>query len=111
LSSFFDQVADKFYQQVIYIENYDTSSTNLLDASTVEANRNNSKFSFYNTQDLLANNVNGKLAHLVFYTGTAKSAIINQTVPTNTDPHYGKTLPVKTYYENSYLIFHIDHMK
>jgi hypothetical protein len=90
--SFSDQVTDKFYQQVIDTENYNTSSTYLPDTSTVEVNQNNSNLSFYDTSDLLANNLKGKPAHLVFYTDMVQYAFTNHTVPTNTDPHFSKAL-------------------
>jgi hypothetical protein len=51
-SSFSDQVADKFYQQVIDTENYNASSTNIPDTSTVEFNQNNPKLFFYESSYL-----------------------------------------------------------
>jgi hypothetical protein len=52
---------------VIDIENNNVSYTNLPNASTVEVDHNNSKLSFYDLSDLLANNL---LVHLVFYIDT-----------------------------------------
>jgi hypothetical protein len=60
MSPFSDQVADKFYQQGIDTENYNSSSTNLPDASTVKVNQNNLKLSLYDASDLLANILKGK---------------------------------------------------
>jgi hypothetical protein len=97
-SSFSDQVADTFYQQIIDTENYNTSSTILPDTITVDVNHNNLNLSFYDPSDLLANNFVGKSTHLVFYTDTVQYANINHTVPTNTDPHYSKALLSKIDY-------------
>jgi hypothetical protein len=110
-SSFSDQVADKFYQQVIDTENYNASSTNLPDTSTAQANQNNSKLSFYDPSYLLANNLKCKPAHLVFYTDTVQYTNINYTVPTNTDPTILKLYVVQSIMKNCHLIFHLDQMR
>jgi hypothetical protein len=55
--------------------------------------------SFYDPSDLLANNLEGKLKHLVLSIDTVQYANINHTVLTNTDPHYSKALPSKINYE------------
>jgi hypothetical protein len=102
-SLFSDQVEDKVYQQVFDKENCNPS-TNLLDASTVEVKQNNSNLLFYDPSDLLKNNLNGKQAHLLFYTDKVHYAYINYTVPTNTNLHYIKALPIKRDYENLSLI-------
>jgi hypothetical protein len=96
-SSFSDQVADKFYQQVINTENYNSSSTNLSDTRTVELNRNNSRYSYYDPSYLLANNLQPKPAHLVLtqIQFNMPISIVQHTVPTNTDPHYSKALRSK----------------
>jgi len=99
LSSFSDQVAGKFYQQVIDTENYIASSKNLLDDTTDKVNQGNLKLSFHDPSDLLANNLKAKQAHLAFYTDTVQNANINYTVPTNADPHYSNVLPSKIDYE------------
>jgi hypothetical protein len=86
LLSFSDQVVDKFCQQVIDTEFYNSSSTNLPDDSSVEVNQNYTKLSFYEQSDLLVNNLKGNLAHLVFYTGTVQYANMNYSVPTKPFP-------------------------
>jgi hypothetical protein len=68
---------------------------NLPDANNVELKHDNSKLSFYDPSDLLANNLEDKPAHLLFYTDTVQYANINYTVPTNTDSHFSKGLPSK----------------
>jgi hypothetical protein len=62
-TSFSDQVAHNFYQQVIETENYNASSANLPDTSAVNVNQNNSRLSFYDPLDLVSNNFKGKTAH------------------------------------------------
>jgi hypothetical protein len=57
LSSFSDQFANKFYQQLIDKENHNASSTNHPDTITVEVKQNNSNLSFYEPSDLFAKNV------------------------------------------------------
>jgi hypothetical protein len=62
--------------------------------------------SFYDPSDILANNLKGKPAHLVFYTDTIQNANIDYTVPTNSDPHYSKALPSKI--DDEKLSFYIE---
>jgi len=83
-SSFSDQVADKFYKQVIDVDSH---------------NANNLKLFPYDPSDSQENSINGKPATPVFCPNIAIKAQINHTAVTKTDPHYSKALPSKIDYE------------
>jgi hypothetical protein len=87
-SSFSDQVADKFYQQVIEAENH-----NVMNEVTLP------KMMFFDPSDLIETHLKGKPVHLIFHADTIKDGMINSIVPTNTDLHYSKALPSKIDYE------------
>jgi hypothetical protein len=84
-----------FYQQVIDTQDYNDSSTNLPDTTTVEVNQNNLELYFYDPSYLLANNLKDSPAHLAFYTDTVNNPIsIIQFLPTMI-PTIVKLCPVK----------------
>jgi hypothetical protein len=58
-----------------------------------------SKFSLYDPSDLLANNLKGEPAYLVFYTDTVQYTNISYTFPSNTDPQHSKDPSSKIYHE------------
>jgi hypothetical protein len=71
-SSFSDQMADKFYQQVIEMENYNirlgfSSKDPPVTVVDKVSQDNHQKMPFYDPADLHMNNVDGKPAHLMFY--------------------------------------------
>jgi hypothetical protein len=97
-SSFSDQMADKFYQQVIETENYNIrlgSTSKDLPVTVVDKiSQHNRQMPFCDPADLHMNNVNGKPTHLVFQkTNVADSVLVN------IDPHFSKALPMRIDYE------------
>jgi hypothetical protein len=78
-SSFSDQVADKFYQQVIDAENHYAMNEFILP-----------KLIFFDPSDLRETRLKGKPAHLIFHADTIKDCMIHSIVPTSTDPDYRK---------------------
>jgi hypothetical protein len=102
--SFSDQMADKFYQQVIDTESYNTC----LDPTT----RNQALF-FYDPSDLQINHIQGKPAHLVFHVDATKNTNIDNSTLVNADPHYSKALPrkpTKLIMKDNQPTSHLDHM-
>jgi hypothetical protein len=87
-SSFSDQVADKFYQQVIEAENHNVINK-----------ESHLKLSFFDPSDLNTNHLKAKPANLVFNAETIQEYMVNDIVPTSTDLHYSKALPIKLDYE------------
>jgi hypothetical protein len=92
-SAFSDQMADKFYQQVIDTENYNTC----LDSTTKSCplQYNGQKVSFYDPSDLLMNNTKGKPAHLTFHADSVQKNNIYISILVDTDSHFSKALPSK----------------
>jgi hypothetical protein len=88
-SSFSDQMADKFYQQVIDTESYNTC----LDPTT-----RNQALSFYDPSYSQIDDILGKPAHLVFHADTVQKTNIDNSILVNSDPHYSKALPSKSDY-------------
>jgi hypothetical protein len=88
LSSFSDQVADKFYKQVIEAENH-----NAINEVT------HPKFSFFDLSDLYKNRLKAKYAYLIFNAETVQEYMVDDIVPTSTDLNYSKALPNKLDYE------------
>jgi hypothetical protein len=87
-SSSYDQVADKFYQQVIEAENH-----NVINKNT------HLKLSFFDPSDLNTNHPKTKPAHLIFNAETVQENVVNDIVSTSTDLHYSKALPSKLDYK------------
>jgi hypothetical protein len=67
-STFSNQMAEKLYQQVIDIENYNISLSS--NAKSLPCQHNCQKLSFYDPSDSLINNIKGKSLRLVFYADT-----------------------------------------
>jgi hypothetical protein len=88
LSSFSDQVADKFYQQVIEAENHKARNE-----------VTHPKLIFFDPPDLREAHLKEKPAHLIFHVYSIKDCTINFKVPTTSDPHYSKALHIKIDYE------------
>jgi hypothetical protein len=83
-------MAEKFYQQVIETESYNTC----LDPTT-----RTQPLSFYDPSDLQINHIQGKSAHLVFHVDTVQKTNIDNSILVNADPHYSKALLSKIDYE------------
>jgi hypothetical protein len=103
-SSFSDQMADKFYQQVIETENYNiclgfTSKDHQVTAVDKVSQHNHQKMPFYDPADLHMNIVNGKPAHLVFHADSVQKTNVEDSVMLNIDPHFRIALPSKIDYE------------
>jgi hypothetical protein len=101
-SSFSDQVADKFYQQVIDNERkniLNTKSDNSSDIKVDLVEQDIPRLSYFDPSDAHDTNVKGKYATLVFHLDTVvmKNAIdLNQL---NKDSFHIKALPAKIDYE------------
>jgi hypothetical protein len=89
-SSFSDQMADKFYQQVIDTESYN----NCLDPTT-----RSQTLSFYDPSDSQMDDIPGQPAYLVFHADMVQNTNIDDSILVNADPHYSKALPSKIDYE------------
>jgi hypothetical protein len=87
-SSFSDQIADKFYLQVILSENHNVMNKNT-----------HLNLSFFDPSDLNTNHLKVKPAHLTFNAEIIQEYIVNDIFPTSTDLHYSKALPSKLDYE------------
>jgi hypothetical protein len=89
-SSFSDQMADKFYQQVIDTENYNIC---------LDPNHRRQTLSFYDPSDSQFDDIPGQPAYLVFHADTVQKTNIDNSILVNADPHYSKALPSKIDYE------------
>jgi hypothetical protein len=102
--AFSDQMADKFYQQNIEMENYNIrlGSDSKDPPGTVVDNvhhHNYLKLSLFDPSDLHVNNDNGKPAHLVFHGDSIQKTNVEYSIWVKTDPHFSKALPSKIDYE------------
>ena len=96
-SSFTDQMADKFYQQVIDTENYNVLSGSIslpIKVSDKIKQYDYQKLSFYDPSDSLPNDIKGKPARLVLCVDTVQKTNIDDSILVNTDPHFSKALPL-----------------
>jgi hypothetical protein len=101
-SSFFDQDADKFYQQVI-----DNEQKNSLNAKSDHSfhikvdlvEQDIPKLSYFDPSDAHDTNVKGKYANLVFHLGTIVMKNSNDINQLNKDSFYIKALPAEIDYE------------
>ena len=89
-SSFSDQMADKFYQQVIDTESYNTC---------LDPTARSQTLSFYDPSDSQIDDIPGQPAYLVFHADTVQKTNIDNSILVNADPHYSKALPSKIDYE------------
>jgi hypothetical protein len=103
-SSFSDQIADKFYQQVIEMENYNfrLGSASKDPPMTIVDNVNQHdhlKLTCYDPSYFNVNDVSGKPAHLVFHADTIQKTNVEDSILVNIDPHFSNALPRKIDYE------------
>jgi hypothetical protein len=113
--SFFDQIADMFYQQVIDNEQKNSLNTksdyfsdiNIEFVDLVE--QDIPKLSYFDPSDAHDTNIKGKYANLVFHLDTIIMKNANDMNPLNKD-FYSKALPDKIDYENYYPTLHSAHM-
>jgi hypothetical protein len=97
-SPYSDQVADKFYQQVIEAESH-----NVINKDT------HINLSFFDPSDFNSNHQSAKPAHLIFDAETIQEYMVNDIVPTSTDLHLSMALPSKLDFEKPHIL-HSDHM-
>jgi hypothetical protein len=101
-SSFSDQVADKFYQQVIDNEqknSLNTKSDNSSDIKVDLVQQDIPKLSYFDPSDAHDTNVKGKYASLIFHLDTVVMKDANDLNQLNKDSFYSKALPAKIDYE------------
>jgi hypothetical protein len=103
-SSFYDQVADKFYEQII--DNEQKNSLNIIPksdhSSDIEVDlveQDIRKLSYFDPSDAHDTNVKGKYANLVFHLDTVVMKNANDLNQSNKDSFYSKALPAKIDYE------------
>jgi hypothetical protein len=110
-SSFSDQVADMFYQQVIDNEQKNSLNTKSDHASDINVGlveQGIPKLSYFDPSDANDTNVKGKYANLVFHLDTIVMKNANDIHQFNKDSFYRKGLPDKIDYEklSPYFAFH-----
>jgi hypothetical protein len=101
-SSFSDQVADKFYQQVIDKEqknSLNTKSDNSSDIKVDLVEQDIPKLLYFDPSDAHDTNVKGKYANLIFHLDTDVMKNANDINQSNKDSFYSKALPAKIDYE------------
>jgi hypothetical protein len=101
-SSFSDQVADKFYQQVIDNEqknSLNTKSDYSCDIKVYLVEQDIPKLSYFDPSDAHDTNVKGKYANLVFHFDTVVMKDANDLNQLDKDSFYSKALPAKIDYE------------
>jgi hypothetical protein len=79
-------MVEKFYQQVIDTESYNTCLDHTIRSQALP---------FYDPFDSQITYLLGKPAHLVFHVGTIQKTNIDNSILVNADPHYSKALPSK----------------
>jgi hypothetical protein len=109
-SSFSDQVADKFYQQVINNEqknSLNTKSDHSSDINVDLVEQGNPKLSYFDTSDAHGTNIKGNHANLVFHLDTIVMKNANDIIQLNTDSFYSQFLTAKIDYEkiSPYFVF------
>jgi hypothetical protein len=101
-SLFSDQVADKFYQQVIDNERKNSLNTKSDHSSDINFDlvaQDIPKLSYFDPSDAHDTNVKGKYASLVFHLDTVVMKDANDINQSNKDSFYRKALPAKTDYK------------
>jgi hypothetical protein len=83
-------MADKFYQQVIYTESYNTC---------LDPTHRCQTLSFYDPSNSQIGDIPGQPAYLVIHADTVQKSNIYNSILVNTDPHYSEALPSKIDYE------------
>jgi hypothetical protein len=97
-----DQVADKFYQQVIDNEQKNSLNTKSDYSSDIKVDiveQDIPKLSYFDPSDAHDTNVKGKYANLVFHLDTVVMKKANDLNQLNKDSFYSKDLPAKIDYE------------
>jgi hypothetical protein len=101
-SSFSDQVADKFYQQVIDNEQKNSLNTKSDYSSDIKVDlmeQDIPKLSYFDPSNAHDTNVKGKYENLVFHLDTVVMKNANDLNQLNKDSFYSKALPTKIDYE------------
>jgi hypothetical protein len=101
-SSFSDQVADKFYQQVIDNEQKSSLNTKSDCSSDIKVDlveQDIPNLSYFDPSDAHDTNVKGKYANLVFHLDTVVMKDANDINQLSKDSFYSKALPAKIDYE------------
>jgi hypothetical protein len=101
-SSFSDQVADKFYQQVIDDEQKNSLNTKSDYSSDINVDlveQDITKLSYFDPSDAHDTDVKGKYANLVFHLDTVVMKNDNDLNQINKDSFYSKELPAEIDYE------------
>jgi hypothetical protein len=101
-SSFSDQVADKFYRQVIDNEQKNSLNTDSDHSSDIKVNlveRDIPKLSYFDPSDAYDTNVKGNHANLVFHLDIVVMKNDNDINELKKDSFHSKVLPAKIDYE------------
>jgi hypothetical protein len=112
-SSFSDQVAEKFYQQVIDNEQKNSLNTKTDNSSDFKVDlmeQDIPKLSYFDPSDVQDTNIKGKYASLVFNLDTIVMKNANHLNQLNKDSFYSKALPAKIDYENYHPTLRSAHM-
>jgi hypothetical protein len=102
LSSFSDQVAETFYQQVIDNEQKNMLNTKSDYSSNIKVDlveQEIAKLLYFDPSDVHDKNVKGKYANLVFHSDTFVMKNDNDINQSNKDSFYSKALPAEIEYE------------
>jgi hypothetical protein len=112
-SSFSDQVADKFYQQVIDHEQKNSLNTKSDHSSDIKfdlVEQDIPKLSYFDPSDAHDTNVKGKYANLVFHLNTIVMKNSNDINQLNKDSFIAKPYLLKLTMKNYHPILHPAHM-
>jgi hypothetical protein len=114
-SSFSDQVADKFYHQVIDNKqnnknSWNTKSDHSSDIKVDLAEQDITKSSYFDPSDAHDTNVKGKYANIVFHLDTAVMKDANDINQINKDSFYSKALHDKFTMKNYHPTLHSAYM-
>jgi hypothetical protein len=112
-SSFSDQVAGKFYQQVIDNERKNSLNTKSDHSSGIQVSlveQDIRKLSYFDPSDAHDTNVKGKHANLIFHLDAIVMKNANDINKLNMDSFYKNALPAKIDYENYHPTLHSAHM-
>jgi hypothetical protein len=112
-SSFSDQVADKFYQQVIDNEQKNSLNTKSDYSSDIKVDlieQDIPKFSYFDPSDAHDTNVKGNHANLVFHLDTVVMNNANDLNQLNKDSFIAKHYLLKLTMKNNHHTLHSAHM-
>ena len=114
-SAFSDQVADKFYQQVLNNEQVSTNLNSKSDLSPDIVKLSPKSMipylSIFDPSDAFNLSLNGRPASPVFHVDSIQKADIEVLSPNYSEPHYSKAVTGKIDYENLSPFLHFAHMK